>query len=324
MDTIQLSDNTRLTKARKIKNKYGKYFLGESAIQASLLCRELPWNYVHPNSTYNTAPPFSAEVERFSPFRHFDDVRRYEYSDCVIETSFKRTDNTNSDEKYLIASHECKTAVTALRLVDPAPIRAFGPAQYRHHPSMPGGSIGFGINNDEIMGGKTEGNQLLRISRSSASLFRKMFSQLNKDLPEPLKIAIKRLNLSFTRGNSEDQFIDAMVGLEALYLPSGTNGELKFRLSLRVAIHQDDNPDERVEKYECVNDLYKTRSKLIHGSIRSLRDATSRSKFSDEQTLLNYARNILRIGCMKMLMDEDSISNWHEFKKNLDTSLLRK
>lgn len=77
-------------------------------------------------------------------------------------------------------------------------------------------------------------------------------------------VARRRLSLGNERGIPEDRLLDYMIGLEALYLLDGNN-ELTFRLSLRISFLLYKDPAERKDVYHFVKNMYKIRSKIVHG-----------------------------------------------------------
>jgi hypothetical protein len=87
---------------------------------------------------------------------------------------------------------------------------------------------------------------------------------------EPAMImACSRLADAETRTRTQDQIIDAVIGLEALLLAGLTRddrrGELKFRFSLNYATLFN-SPAERHRGFRIAKDLYDLRSSIAHGS----------------------------------------------------------
>lgn len=77
------------------------------------------------------------------------------------------------------------------------------------------------------------------------------------------QIACNRQSSGMTRHASEDERIDFMGGLEALFLPDGSQ-ELALRLSLRVArMLEQDTPTQR-DLFEFTTGMYDSRSRIVH------------------------------------------------------------
>jgi len=320
-DSIKLSEYTQLTKARKISNKYGRYILGKEAIAASQELAKFPWDYEDDTTSFSINTPFNPEFISFDFCFRARYVREYKSSDCVLEVRFRRDDHSNSNGKCKIVREQVKRTMEALRLIDSVPIRAFGPVEFRAHPSMLSGGPSWLMPGDEILWGNIgDHNRLLRIDRKRARLLHQVFKNLGKKLTG-LEIALRRLNLSFSRGNTEDQFIDTIIGLEALY---NINAELRFRLALRAAYHQEHNYANRLCKYERVLFLYAARNQLIHGSAHKLKDIIKDSSpYNDEVELIDDARDILRTGCLKAIMYHPT--DWKAYlEKDFDKAILGK
>ncbi len=169
-DTIKLSDVTKLKKARDIKNKYGKQFLGEEAIKESKKLQRKKWNYEDKKTSFNVYPPFDKNLSHMFSLQSSRHYRRYIYSDCVLEHSFPSASSIGSNEKMRMTQEESRLAVTAMRILDYAKIRAYGPAEYRTHPSIQGGGLSMGNLDDEVLSGKIDNKQILKISRAKAKL----------------------------------------------------------------------------------------------------------------------------------------------------------
>jgi hypothetical protein len=81
-------------------------------------------------------------------------------------------------------------------------------------------------------------------------------------LPE-LRLAASRLRDAELRPSPRDAVVDAFVGIEALLNPFA-DGELSFRLAMNYATFGP--PTERHGRYRKLRDLYKVRSRIVHGA----------------------------------------------------------
>jgi hypothetical protein len=84
-----------------------------------------------------------------------------------------------------------------------------------------------------------------------------------------IEMACSRLSDAATRTRSEDQLVDAVIGMEAILLAGLSSedrrGELKFRFSLNYATLFD-SPEARCRAFRIAKDLYNLRSTIAHGS----------------------------------------------------------
>jgi hypothetical protein len=106
----------------------------------------------------------------------------------------------------------------------------------------------------------------------------------------PLHIGLRRLNAAHERINPEDAILDIIIALEALILNDTTapqeRGEMRFRLSLRVAYLLGCSAQEMKNISGTVKKAYDLRSDVVHGG---------RGKFSKtELQVYNDIREILR------------------------------
>jgi len=79
-----------------------------------------------------------------------------------------------------------------------------------------------------------------------------------------LRVPMERLNSAMRRKTSVDSAIDLGIALESVFL-SGQRGGLTFTLRVRVARWLGSTPEERRRLGEVAADLYRLRSKAVHG-----------------------------------------------------------
>lgn len=86
---------------------------------------------------------------------------------------------------------------------------------------------------------------------------------LSLDVAEKLQIPIDRWIRSKTSQTPEDKIIDVAIALEALYLPDA--GESTFKLAVRASWYLGEDQESRTKLFEVFKELYKYRSKVVHG-----------------------------------------------------------
>lgn len=79
-------------------------------------------------------------------------------------------------------------------------------------------------------------------------------------------VTFDKFNSSLTRASWEDKIIDTTISLESLI--QGTT-ELRFRFSLYLSYIVANTPEMRQKAFNLFQDLYDTRSKLVHGGASS-------------------------------------------------------
>ncbi|MEP7289383.1 MAG: hypothetical protein ABI947_26840 [Chloroflexota bacterium] len=124
-----------------------------------------------------------------------------------------------------------------------------------------------------------------------------------------LKVALRRLNRQFGREDLADRILDAAIALEALYL-YGASGELKYRLSLRVATHLGHDAAEKQWLFKLIDIVYYVRSKIAHGELYSseeikekLRKDYKNSEWASSEAILSDLVGVLRKALKSILIE---------------------
>lgn len=91
------------------------------------------------------------------------------------------------------------------------------------------------------------------------------FLSLSGTTKRACAIAAGRLNSARRRIEPGDSAIDIATALEALLATSDEKAEITYRLRLRAALLLGTHYQERLEISNRMNDLYKLRSKVVHG-----------------------------------------------------------
>jgi len=99
--------------------------------------------------------------------------------------------------------------------------------------------------------------------------FKEFWSIVVDQLAEPddnYRVALDKFQNSFQRGNENDRLLDCVIALEALYLKSGEQQEMAYRLSQRGALLLSESEEEALDIKENLKEAYNKRSRLVHGS----------------------------------------------------------
>ncbi len=91
-------------------------------------------------------------------------------------------------------------------------------------------------------------------------------------------LATRRLDLSYDRLQEEDRLIDFWIALEALFAPDGRRGEIRYKVSRRIAFGLSDERANRLRIADVVKRSYDARSRIVHGdsiaNLKSIVDET--------------------------------------------------
>jgi malate synthase len=80
-----------------------------------------------------------------------------------------------------------------------------------------------------------------------------------------LIIALRRFSMAMNRDVVADKLLDLMVSAEALFLEG--SAELNYRLAVRAAALLGKDSAEKESIYKFFKEMYKIRSKLVHGQM---------------------------------------------------------
>lgn len=135
----------------------------------------------------------------------------------------------------------------------------------------------------QISGGKSFffGHPPVSLESSEIEKFKEFyarFGDLNVDSHDFLRIAITRFNDSYQRMKREDELLDIMIALEALF--SEASGDLSWKVSRRVARLLETDPRIRKDVSDIVRGGYEARNDIAHGTKRV---TDIKGKFQDDQ-----------------------------------------
>ena len=122
---------------------------------------------------------------------------------------------------------------------------------------FPGGGMQYSprLFGDSTKAGKSEIEEAKRLY--------KILTKLNPKVRKKLEIAIDRWIRSKASRDREDQIIDLVIALEALYLPDA--GESTFKLAVRASWYLGKGKEDRGKLLADFKALYKCRSAVVHG-----------------------------------------------------------
>jgi hypothetical protein len=150
--------------------------------------------------------------------------------------------------------------------------------------------------------GKLSMKGLLEIDASSIIALTKaselLRSKRNK-MEEVFLASIRWAGRATTSDRNEEAFLLYVIALESLMLADQTQGELSYRLRLRVARLLGRDGESRREIAKRVGDLYGIRSKIVHSGHYEVSDAD-----------LSLARLVVK-NCIIALANDDSFWQFH-------------
>jgi Apea-like HEPN len=132
--------------------------------------------------------------------------------------------------------------------------------------------------------------------------------------------ALRRFGYSAERTRPDDKIVDLAIAAESLFLSDlGTSdrGELRFRLSTRMALFLEETVDARRRMAKFVRHAYRARSGIVHGGTASDEDVqtldgsgASLQAFADE--LEGVVRRALRLAVIRAGANQAFPPDWNE------------
>ena len=132
----------------------------------------------------------------------------------------------------------------------------------------------------------------------------------NPDINEKLRIPIDRWIRSKVITISVDKIIDLGIALEALYVPDGGSGEIRFKLAVHAAWHLGKNKEDRRKLMKEFKEIYDWRSKVVHTG--KLPNKTKKTPFTyeEDQQFIERAQDLCRQSILK-IMEDRKFPNWN-------------
>lgn len=189
-----------------------------------------------------------------------------------LTTLQRITDFRERQNAIEIHNKAMQTALTGLRLVDPAPIFA-GPARFL--PSNP-----FMFMLRESVSAPIADRFFFERARLAPNEEDPGIFWLTPDadvelaavhellrriaMDERMEAALTRFDDSYSRFKPEDKLIDSWIGLEAVFASDG-GGDLTYKIPLRLARFLGGASEDRIRLKGIVKKSYEARSKVVHG-----------------------------------------------------------
>jgi hypothetical protein len=106
-----------------------------------------------------------------------------------------------------------------------------------------------------------------RLLPSEEQIVKKLLTALGNPIRKQTMIAIDRIDMSIERRTSEDELIDHIIALEALFGDRDTAaGSFTYKIALRAAMFMNDTTDKRTKEYRLLKKALGLRGKIVHGA----------------------------------------------------------
>ena len=143
-------------------------------------------------------------------------------------------------------------------------------------------------------------SNFIEINKKELEEIKDLFSFFMKTDSSKLKNALNRFRYCTYRTKENDRILDAVIAMESL-LDDNTQGEIKFKISLRMAyiisLYNDKiNP---VETFNAMKKIYNYRSAIVHGN--TIKEKDNQIKYNNKNYTVNELALELLIACIKTI-----------------------
>jgi len=125
----------------------------------------------------------------------------------------------------------------------------------------------------------------VEIVASDAEAVRSLVARLSGRDDHLTAFVLRRFNLAYGRATAEDRLVDVWIGLEAMFGQASTQGEVVYRMALRIARFLEEEPSRRKRLRQKVSAYYGARSKVVHGNMDVAADEVTKIAESSEDLL---------------------------------------
>ena len=137
-----------------------------------------------------------------------------------------------------------------------------------------------------------------------------MKNQTNEFSMNPLIIALLLYQRAMEEEDHLKDFLDLVVVLEAMF--NDGRGEVTFKIRQRTSNFCGESIEEKKEIFEKINDVYKARSKLVHGGDLTL------DRYGEYHTFKTYLIPIVQKCLLKFIDESDQGKTKKQINKELD------
>jgi len=210
------------------------------------------------------------EMLRIFPLKSTDQVPTFHVWEHAIEYEAEHS-IVDPPNGWMDKAADMKRVVHALRLLKPGKIAA---PIVKNLPLKPG-FIMFQSGTSVPFYKDYIHTVTYRLLPSEQPTLRDLFVALGGQIPKAANIAANRVDLSIERRTREDEFIDHVVALEALFGdPDNTTGAITYKIALRAAMFMHSTAAARTRTFQLIKKALGLRGKVVHGSstLHNLKD----------------------------------------------------
>ncbi|MBD1805602.1 hypothetical protein H6F98_09095 [Microcoleus sp. FACHB-SPT15] len=230
---------------------------------------------------------------------------------CVLEQRFMIPVYQMQEPDINTAAKNFNEIITALRLLKEGCVEIQNTYMRSERPGQLraiGGSIG-SINKHYPI------SQTYTLFESDIPALKEILTAIKFGrIPVPLQTAVDRVNFAAERNRPDDQLLDLLIAMEAIF--GDSQGAIGYKIRLRCAVFVENDYEERSRISKLINDAYSRRSALVHGGKSKSMGTLKLTTDEIVKKLLVLIRRSINL-IIKRLLSGENVPNGQEFDKML-------
>jgi len=202
-----------------------------------------------------TDPEICQLIEREETLFQDDRLPR---NPCLLEQQFQLPVDQMSDTN--VATANFNEVITALRLLKEGCVERQITYTRLEYPGQLG-DVGHSI---RAINKRHPISQSYTLSEADLPDLEQILTAIKSGrIPVRLQTAVDRVNFAAERDRAEDQILDLLIAMEAIF--GDSQGAIGYKIGLRCAVFAENDYEERNRISKLINDAYSRRSALVHG-----------------------------------------------------------
>jgi hypothetical protein len=142
-----------------------------------------------------------------------------------------------------------------------------------------------------------------RLFPSEQENLKNTFDALGSSMAKRVKIAADRIGMSTQRQSDEDEFIDYIVALEAMFGDRDiASGSFTYKVALRATMFMNDKKEMRAKEFKLLKKALNLRGKVVHGA------AQLKELKADEKEAVDWLSAFSRSVLVKILHEHPNFT----------------
>jgi hypothetical protein len=230
---------------------------------------------------------------------------------CVLEQRFLIPLYQMQGSGINTATENFNEIITALRLLKEGRVErqnTYTRSEYPGQLSRMGGSIGSSNKRYPI-------SQSYTLLEADVPALKEILTAIKSGkIPVRLQTAVDRVNFAAERDRADDQLLDLLIAMEAIF--GDSQGAIGYKIGLRCAVFAENDYEERNRISKLINDAYSRRSALVHGGRSKSMGTLKLTTDEIVKELLVLIRKSINL-IIKRLLSGENVPDGQEFDKML-------